>query len=98
MEFLEKFVKLRLFFFKDRWKNDLAKYKKMESKQIDECHDEIENYSDDDKSWSDVEEAYFANPGDVHSPRITSLTAISLVRSILIFNIFHENYTIPFHR
>ena len=98
MEFLEKFVKLRLFFFKDRWKNDLAKYKKMESKQIDECHDEIENYSDDDKSWSDVEEAYFANPGDVHSPRITSLTAISLVRSIFIFNIFHVNYTIPFHR
>ena len=61
------------------WENNLANYKKMEAKQIDECHDEIEN-SDDGSS--DVEEPYFANPDDVYSSRITSLTAISLVSPI----------------
>ena len=61
------------------WEKNLANYKKMEAKQIDECHDEIEN-SDDGSS--DVEEPYFANPDDVYSSRITSLTAISLVSPI----------------
>ena len=59
------------------WYNDEQDFKQMETMQIEGVHDgpEIDDNEKDD------EEPYFANPDDkVNSPRITGITAISIVR------------------
>ena len=65
-----------------QWIHELKEFKKIEEKQIDECHDGNDFMEEDDDSESDIEEIYFANPNDkINSPRITGLTGISILSS-----------------
>ena len=62
------------------WKCKLNEFKKMEAKQIDECHDDDSFDDENDCDIDERDQPYFADPDDkINSPRITALTAISLV-------------------
>ena len=64
----------------NKWKSELNEFKKMEAKQIDECHDDDSFDDENDCDIDERDEPYFANPDDkINSPQITALTAISLV-------------------
>ena len=68
------------------WYMNEQDFRKMETMQIDKVHDGPETGFDDDEI--DDEEPYFANPDDkVNSPRITGITAISIVRRITYFDL-----------
>ena len=61
-----------------KWKADHGQYQKIEKMQIEKCHYLLE--SDDEDSDEDDEEPYYVNPDDqTKSPRITGLTATSLL-------------------
>ena len=63
------------------WYVNEQDFRQMETMQIDKVHDGPETGFDDDEI--DNEEPYFANPDDkVNCPRITGITAISIVRRI----------------
>ena len=68
------------------WYINQQEFRQMETMQIDQVHDGPETGFDDDEI--DDEEPYFANPDDkVNSPRITGITAISIVRRITYFDL-----------
>ena len=68
------------------WYVNEQDFRQMETMQIDKVHDGPETGFDDDEI--DDEEPYFANPNDkVNSPRITGITAISIVRRITNFDL-----------
>ena len=68
------------------WYVNEQDFRQMETMQIDKVHDGPETGFDDDEI--DDEEPYFANPDDkVNSPRITGITAISIVRRITYFDL-----------
>ena len=68
------------------WYVNEQDFRQMETMQIDKVHDGPETGFDDDEI--DDEEPYFANPDDkVNSPRITGITAISIVRRIAYFDL-----------
>ena len=63
------------------WLKNEMEFRQMETMQIDKVHDGPEMDIEEDDV--DNEEPYFANPDDkVNSPRITGLTAISIVSTL----------------
>ena len=61
---------------------ELKSFQRIEKTQIDQYHDQEEA---DETGKEDMEEPYFAHPEDeLHSPRITGLTAISLLHQYIL--------------
>lgn len=80
-----------------QWRTDNENYKKIERMQIEGSHNELSEENDD--SDIDDEEVYFADLDDkIHSPKITGLTAISLLHIYVETSIAHDKFTklIPF--